>query len=241
MKLGIQESLDLAKDIQKNFKNFQGAEVVICPGFLPLVKIKETLKNSSIKLGAQNIFWDSRGAYTGEVSYEDLEEAGCAYVILGHSERRQYLQENYAMIHKKIKIAIQKSKLAPIVCIGETKEEKKSGKRDFVLSDQLQIALSGLNIAKNQQIIIAYEPLWAIGSGVSIKPENAEYAHKIIYLNIKDMFGFDIAKNNFKIIYGGSVTSQNSKSFLETPGVDGLLIGGASLNADEFYKIAKIA
>ncbi|MDD5294712.1 MAG: triose-phosphate isomerase [Patescibacteria group bacterium] len=168
-----------------------------------------------------------------------LLEAGCQYVIIGHSERRRFLLENYAMIHQKVKEVLNIVGLTPIVCIGEESEERKTDKRDFVLVDQLQQALGGINIMENQQVVVAYEPVWAIGSGLAIEPSEAEYAHKIIGLALNDMFGLGVVNKNFRIVYGGSVTSKNVKSFADLENIDGLLVGGASLDPEEFYKIAK--
>ncbi|MBU4455184.1 triose-phosphate isomerase, partial [Patescibacteria group bacterium] len=193
----------------------------------------------NIRVGAQNVFWEEKGAYTGEISPDLLVEAGCDYVIVGHSERRKYLLENYEMIHQKLKAVLNIDGLTPIVCIGENTDERKTDRRDFVLVDQLHQALGGIDIVGDQQIIIAYEPIWAIGSGIAIEPSEAEYAHKIIKLTLKDIFGLQIASNNFSIIYGGSIDGKNVKSFADIENIDGLLVGGASIDANEFYKVAK--
>jgi triosephosphate isomerase len=143
------------------------------------------------------------------------------------------------MIHQKIKLILDKYQIIPILCIGEDAEERKTDKRDFVLVDQLQQALGGVSIMEGQQIIVAYEPIWAIGSGVAIEPEEAEYAHKIIKLALNDMFGVKLVNQSFRIIYGGSIDSKNVKDFVGLENLDGLLVGGASLEAKEFHKIAK--
>ena len=239
MKLNLAETLMLAKEMNAKFKNFDKGKIVICPSHISLVETKKILKNSSIRLGAQNVFWEERGAYTGEVSPGQLVEAGCEYAVIGHSERRKYMLENYEMIHLKLKAAINQEKLTPIVCIGENSDERKTERRDFVLIDQLHQALGGINILSDQKIIIAYEPIWAIGSGVAIEPGEAEYAHKIIKLTLNDIFGIEKANNNFDIIYGGSINSKNVKGFAKIENIDGLLVGGASLNVGEFYKVAK--
>ena len=183
------------------------------------------------------MFWESKGAYTGEIPPELLVEAGCEYVIIGHSERRKFLMENYEMIHREIKAVLNIDNLVPIVCIGENWDERKTDRRDFVLFDQLQQALSGIDIVGGQKIIIAYEPIWAIGSGTAIEPSEAEYAHKIIRLTLNDMFGMKVVSENFHIIYGGSINSQNVGEFNNLENLDGLLVGGASLDAQEFYKV----
>ncbi len=240
MNKGLKESRELAGTIIQKFKNFNfnGKEVVICPDFVSLTEIKKMLEDSKVGLGAQDAFWEASGSYTGEVSPRVLAEAGCDYVIIGHSERRKYLLENYAMIHQETK-AILDTNITPIVCIGEEAEDRKTDKRDFVLINQLQQALGGVDLVSGQRVIVAYEPVWAIGSGTAIEPEEASYAHKIIKLALNDLFGIQMAENNFHVIYGGSVTSKNIKQFSGLEGVDGLLIGGASLEAGEFYKICE--
>lgn len=238
MKLTLAESLRLVKKVKTKFKKFEDNRVVICPDFISLSGVGDIIKKTKIKLGAQDVFWEERGAYTGEISAQILFEAGCKYVIIGHSERREYLLENYEMIHKKIKAVLGVGGITPIVCIGENTSERKSNKRDFVLVDQINQALSGINITGKQQVIIAYEPIWAIGSGVAIEPSEAEYAHKIIRLALSDMFGAKIVANNFRIIYGGSVNGKNVKGFVNLNDIDGLLVGGASLSENEFFKVA---
>ena len=239
MKLSLAESIELAKQIKIKFKGVTGGVVGVCPNFISLLGVKEALKDSDIKIGAQDVFWEENGAYTGEISPSMLVEAGCDYVIIGHSERRKFLMVNYEMIHREIKAVLNTESLTPIICIGENWDERKTDRRDFVLFDQLQQALSGIDVIGNQQIIIAYEPIWAIGSGTAIEPSEAEYAHKIIRLTLNDMFGMKIVNNNFKIIYGGSVNSKNVKGFSALENIDGMLVGGASLDVEEFYKVAK--
>jgi len=240
MKLTLAESLQLAKQYKEKFKSIKRGEIVICPSFIVLDEICRLLGETNIKVGAQNVFWEESGSYTGEISPSMLIEAGSKYVIIGHSERRKYLLENYQMIHDEAKVVINTEELVPIICIGESWEERKTDRRDFVLVDQLRLALTGVDIAGKQQVIIAYEPIWAIGTGVSIEPEEAEYAHKIIRLALNDIFGMTIVNNNFRIIYGGSISSKNVGSFASLENLDGLLVGGASLDVDEFYKVAKV-
>lgn len=239
MRLGINDTSALAKKIKTKFKSFTGAEIAISPNFVSLLDVGKTLKGSKIKLCAQDVFWEQSGSYTGEISPQMLNEAGCDYVIIGHSERRKFMMENYEMIHKEVKAVLAIEDLTPIVCIGENWDERKTDRRDFVLFDQMQQALSGIDIVGNQEIIIAYEPIWAIGSGTAIEPSEAEYAHKIIRLTLNDMFGMKIVNNNFKIIYGGSVNSKNVKGFVSLENLDGMLVGGASLDVEEFYRVAK--
>jgi len=237
--LNFAETLSLAKEFKKKFAGFNKGEVVACPSVLFLTEAADVLKGSKIKLGAQNVSWESKGAYTGEISAGMLAEVGCRYVILGHSERRKYLFENYEMIHKKIRAVLEVENLTPVICIGENIEDKKSDKRDFILVDQLQQALSGIDVFGEQKIIIAYEPIWAIGTGTAIEPAEAEYAHKIIKLALNDMFSMRVVSKNFSVIYGGSINSKNVESFANLENMDGLLVGGASLKVNEFYKVAK--
>jgi triosephosphate isomerase len=239
MKLGLKESVELAKDLKEKFTEFKQGGVAVCPSTFALTEVKKVLKGSNIKLGAQNVFWEEKGAFTSETPVSALEEMGCQYVILGHSERRQYMHENYEMINRKLKAVLNHSTITPIVCIGENWEERKTDRRDFVLTHQLQHALGGLNLLPDQQVIVAYEPIWAIGSGTAIEPVEAEYAHRVIRLTLKDILGSSVSTDNFKVIYGGSITSKNVKEFANLENIDGLLVGGASLNAAEFYKVAK--
>ena len=238
MKLGLKETLELAKDIKEEFKDFKDGEIAVCPNFISLIEVKKIF-GSLIKLGGQNVFWEGKGAYTGEISPSLLVEAGCEYVIIGHSERRKFLMVNYEMIHRTIKAVLRVDDLTPIVCIGENWDERKTDRRDFVLFDQLQQALSGIDVGIDQKIIVAYEPIWAIGSGTAIEPKEAEYAHKIIRLTLNDMFGMSVVKKNFKIIYGGSINSKNVKDFTGLENLDGLLVGGASLDGEEMHNGAK--
>jgi triosephosphate isomerase (TIM) len=241
MKKGIAESVALAKELAEKFKDFSegGKEIAACPTMVALTETAKILKKSKIKLGAQNVFWEDRGAYTGEISPKMLIEAGCKYVIIGHSERRKYLLENYAMIHQKVREVLNTENLIPVVCIGEENEDRKTDRRDFVLLSQLQQALGGIELSGGQKIIVAYEPVWAIGSGTVIEPSEAKYAHKIIRLALDDMFGMKTIEESFKIIYGGSVTGENVRQFSNLENMDGLLVGGASLDAEEFYKICR--
>ncbi len=230
---------DGAKFLEK-FKDFNNPdkEVAICPNFLALPEIKKILAGSPLKVGAQDVFWESQGSYTGELSPASLSQAGADYVIIGHSERRKYLLENYSMIHQKVRAVLEVPNLTPVVCIGEENEDRKTDRRDFVLLNQLQQSLGGIDIvASGKKIVVAYEPVWAIGSGTVIEPDEVTYAHKIIKLALDDMFGMKTVMDSFKIIYGGSVTSANVSQFSNLENMDGLLVGGASLDHEEFRKI----
>lgn len=239
MKLTLKDTLALAEGYKNKFAGFAKGEIAVCPNFISLDNVARILAGSNVKTGAQNVFWEELDAITGEICPSLVKEAGCSYVIIGHSERRRYLMENYEMINKKLKMILASKGLTPVVCVGENWDERKTDRRDFVLFDQLQQAMSGVEVAVGQRVIVAYEPVWAIGSGTAIEPAEAEYAHKVIKLTLNDMFGEKTVANNFRIIYGGSISGKNVKDFTNLENIDGLLVGGASLDADEFFKVAK--
>ena len=239
MRLDLATTRKLASEMVAKFKDFKGGIVGICPDFISLLEVAKILKGSQLQLGAQDVFWEQIGAYTGEISPKLLAEVGCDYVLIGHSERREFLHENYEMIHKKLEAVLNSTDLIPVVCFGESWDERKTERRSFVLYEQMHTALSGIDLKEEKEIIIAYEPIWAIGSGTAIEPAEAAYAHKIIKMTLNDMFGAKLVDINFKIIYGGSVNSQNAKDFVGLENLDGLLVGGASLKADEFLAVAQ--
>jgi triosephosphate isomerase len=238
MQLTLAQTVDLAKKMKAKFATFKKGQVVVCPNLVSLKDVGSALKGSAVRLGAQNVFWSEKGAYTGEISPSMLKDAGCRYVIVGHSERRQYMKESYEDINKKVKAVLGVDGLAPIVCIGESWEERKTDRRDFILTEQLELALAGVQPMGGQKIVVAYEPIWAIGSGTAIEPSEAEYAHKIIKLTLNQMFGMQVISDHFNVVYGGSISSKNVKNFVNLENIEGLLVGGASLDADEFYKVA---
>jgi len=241
MKKDLNESLVAAEKFALKFQDFHDddKEVVICPNFVSLFEVGKILKNSDLKLGAQDVFWENSGSYTGEISPTTLIQAGASYVIIGHSERRKHLLEDYNMIHQKVKAVLEVEGLIPILCIGEENEDRKSDRRDFILLNQIQQALNGLNIGEYKKIIIAYEPVWAIGSGTVLEADEVLYASKIIRKAIADIFGQKMVEENFRVIYGGSVNSQNVKELSSLENMEGLLVGGASLDAEEFFKICE--
>lgn len=207
-------------------------EVIVCPPFLFLSAFP---KIANVKLGSQNCFWENSGAYTGEISPLQLKNAGCEYVILGHSERRRFLLETDEMINKKTEAALAAG-LKIVLCVGE---EERVGEFDLeaeIVGSQLEAGLRGIPRTKIKDIIIAYEPVWAIGTGVSDTPNQTLQAAIFIRKKIAEMFGRNIGQEQ-KVLYGGSVNSKNAKPFLQEEGLDGVLVGGASLNASEFLKI----
>ncbi|MBI2208760.1 triose-phosphate isomerase [Candidatus Woesearchaeota archaeon] len=219
------------KDFPVSSKN----EIVICPPFASLNEVKKSIKGTKIKLGAQNMHFEEKGAFTGEISAPMLRDAGCEYVILGHSERRAYFDETDGIINKKIKAAL-KNKLKAILCIGETLEQRESNETKAVIKFQLENCLRSINNEEIKNIVIAYEPVWAIGTGKNATPEQAEEVHLFIRGLLKKLYNVDISEN-IRIIYGGSVNEKNAKELLAMKNIDGALVGGASLDPKSFAEI----
>lgn len=236
MKLGIPESKELASAIKKI--NLTKAEVVICPSFVSLTEVAKIVKHTDIALGAQDCFWESQGSFTGEVSATYLKEAGCDFVILGHSERRKYLNETDEMVHRKVGMALSAG-LVPVVCVGETFEQRHDGSKDYTLIQQTTKALEGVQIGPDQRVIIAYEPVWVIGTGQAIEPEEAALSQQVIRQVLFDLFTPSVVKNNFSVIYGGSVDATNTSQLISLEENDGFLVGAASQSTEEFEAIIK--
>ena len=212
-------------------------DVVVCTPAVDFAAVSEVIKGTNIKLGAENMHWKESGAYTGELSAAMLKESGVEYVILGHSERRQYFGETDATVNQRVLAAV-KAGLTPIICVGEKKEEREAGYTNALVTYQTQIALSGLTADEVKHVVIAYEPVWAIGTGKTPTPEDVEEVHAAVRKVLAKKLGKGVA-NKMRILYGGSVKPSNAKEFLSLPDVDGALIGGASLKAQDFLAIAK--
>ncbi len=238
MNLSFEEMIKLSSDFKDSLPDIKDKDVVICPTAVALVSVKNIIKDTGIKLGAQNVFWQDSGAYTGETSPLVLKEIGCRYVIVGHSERREFLQETNLMVNKKINICLDNG-LVPIICIGETKDERHEGATDNVLYHQLKECLNDIHLIEGENIIVAYEPVWAIGSGETVEPEEAERVFELIQQILIDLYPLTIIKNNVRMIYGGSVDSDNVLGFSGLQLLAGFLVGGASLEADKFKAIVK--
>lgn len=236
----INSSVNLINEIKKglNQKNLN-VEVIICPPFTSLETAKVLIKDTPIKLGAQNMYFETSGAFTGEISPLMLKSVGCEYVILGHSERRTIFHESNQLINKKIKAAVANG-LKPIFCIGETLEEREKGETFNVVETQIREGLADLTEQELKNLIIAYEPVWAIGTGRNATPEQAEEVHKFIRELIAQIYSKEFAENLI-IQYGGSVKPENSKDLMSQPDIDGALVGGACLKADSFIKIIESA
>lgn len=224
---------EMAAEIRR--RDLGGLEVAVCPPFVNLIAVGDAVANSAIKLGAQNMSEQPSGAYTGEVSASMLLAVGCDVVILGHSERRQYFQETDASVNAKC-LAAQQAQLQPIVCVGEHLKERQEGREEEVVAAQLQGSLVGLASSGAFAPIVAYEPVWAIGTGHTASPEQAQSMHRFIRERLSEMWGEQNASQT-RILYGGSMKPDNAKELLSQSDIDGGLIGGASLNAASFLGI----
>jgi triosephosphate isomerase len=212
-------------------------EIAICPSFVDLVPLAQELRDSNVKLGAQDVFWEATGAYTGEVCAAMLREVGCTHVIIGHSERRQYFGETDDTVNRKLAAALEAG-LTAIVCIGELLQEREAGLTDEVLRRQAQGAFRKIDNNFSPQITIAYEPVWAIGTGKTATPDIAATAHRIIRAELEQVFGTEIAKQ-IRILYGGSVKPENAEALMSEEEIDGALVGGASLDPKSFAAIVR--
>lgn len=228
------EAIEFIEKLSELVKDTQN-EVIICAPYTDLFYALMQAQGTNIKIGAQNMHFEESGAYTGEVSGEMLKAIGVEYVIIGHSERRQYFSETDETVNKKVKAAF-KNELKPIVCVGETLEQREQGITEDIIKTQTRLALDGLSNIQVKNTIIAYEPIWAIGTGKTATSEDANNSIKVIRKEIEKIYGNDVAKEVI-IQYGGSVKSKNAKELFETSDIDGGLVGGASLDAEEFSKI----
>jgi len=233
----IGESISLVKELKKLIKDFDDREIVVCPPFTSLAAVGAEIKGSNIDLGAQNMHFEKEGAFTGEISSLMLKEIGVEYVILGHSERRHVFGEDDVLINKKIKSALENN-LKPIFCIGEKLEEREENKTEQVVGEQINKGLKAIAKKDMKNSVIAYEPVWAIGTGKNATPEQAEEVHLFIRNLLKSMFDHNVADET-TILYGGSVKPDNIKDLIAQDNIDGVLVGGASLNAKGFAEIVK--
>ena len=233
----MQQAVRTVGELKKEIQNLEEVEVVVFPPFTALSSVKAVIEGSSIALGAQNMHEKEEGAYTGEISSSMLLDIGCEYVILGHSERRQYFGETDNQINKKARAALS-SGLIPILCVGERLKERKDGKAEEIVSVQLRGCLEGIDLQDGEKLVIAYEPVWAIGTGETATPEQAQEMHRFIRITLEELLGKEIA-NSIRIQYGGSAKPDNIKGLMCQPDIDGALVGGASLEASSFARIIK--
>jgi triosephosphate isomerase len=234
-----EEAFQLASELQKRLKDVNGVKVILCPPFTSLSSVRKAIENSLILLGAQNMHWEEKGAYTGEISPHMLLTAGCKHVIIGHSERRSYFSETDEFVNLKVKSAL-KFDLSPIICVGEKLDQREANKTEEVVEIQVKGAFKNLSAQEAEKTIIAYEPVWAIGTGRTATPAQANEVHTFIRELLSSEFGKQCA-DKINILYGGSVKPENSKELLGMPEIDGALVGGASLDAEFFEKIVRNA
>lgn len=233
----LQEARDLATALRKELERQTSPEILVCPPFLAIAAVAEILKGTPVKIGAQDFHWEAKGAFTGELSAAMIKEVGCTHVLIGHSERRHILGETHEMVNKKTKAALAAG-LTPVVCVGELLEERNMGATNEVLDRQVAKGLDGLTGDDLLKIVVAYEPVWAIGTGKTATPRQASEVHQYVRKLISKRAGPAVA-DAVRILYGGSVTADNAKELLAEEGIDGALVGGASLKADNFVKIVR--
>jgi len=233
----VAESIALTNGIKRAVYDIDNVDIVLCPPFTSLSDVKDLILDTNIALGAQNIYWEKEGAFTGEVSAGMLKSAGCSYVIVGHSERRAYFGETNESVNKKVKAALGEG-LIPIMCVGEKLNEKEAGKTFDVISGHVENGLTDISAQDISKVIIAYEPVWAIGTGKNATAEQAEEVHKFIRGLLSKKYGKEISEV-IRIQYGGSVKPANAEELMKEQDIDGALVGGASLKEDSFVDIVK--
>ena len=231
----IREAIEFVTLFKRNTFDVQNVDIVICPTYTALSEVSELLVESGIYSGAQDMFWEEKGAFTGEVSASLIKDAGARYVIIGHSERRQFFHETHETVNKKTKAALGAG-LIPIVCVGESLKEREAGATFRVIEEQLAGAFDKFDAGQMKKIVLAYEPVWAIGTGKTATPEMAADAHRIIRAEVAKLLGAEVAAA-MRILYGGSVKPDNATALMGQEEIDGALVGGASLKPDSFEKI----
>jgi len=231
----IKEAVEMVAELKPLVKDITNREIVVAPVFTALEAVGKAIKGSNIRLSAQDVYWEEKGAFTGEISPAMLVDAGCEYVIIGHSERRQFFGETDDTVNRKIFAAL-KHNLTPIVCIGESLKQREKGQTFTVVEKQLREGLKNVSKEQMVKIVTAYEPIWAIGTGKTATPDQAEEVHIFARKTLSGMFGSDAA-DKVRILYGGSVKPENVSDLMEQLNIDGGLVGGASLKADSFAKL----
>ena len=235
----VRDSLVLVESLKPELTLVNDVEIVVCPVYTALESVGKALEDSNIKLGAQDMYWEDQGAFTGEVSGMMLKDVGCKYAIIGHSERRQYFNETNESVNKKVKAAL-KWEIKPIMCVGETLEQREDGSTFDVIKDHVENGIAGLTEKEMLDVVIAYEPVWAIGTGKNATPQQAQEVHAYIRDLLKKQYGSAVSEEII-IQYGGSVKPENAAELMAQNDIDGALVGGASLKVDLFTKIVKAA
>ncbi|MFQ3661318.1 MAG: triose-phosphate isomerase [Chloroflexaceae bacterium] len=231
----VGEAVDLVKALLGGLQIGKDREVVVCPPFTALYAVRPLLVGTGVALGAQNVYYEREGAYTGEVAPGMLVDVGCSYVIIGHSERRQYFGETDAGVNRKLHAA-RAAGLHPIVCVGESKPQRDAGEAEPIVTGQVRAALEGVSAEQMADVVIAYEPIWAIGTGDTATPADAQAMHLAIRRTLAELYG-DAVAQTVRIQYGGSVKPDNIDDLMAQPDIDGALVGGASLKAESFLRI----
>ena len=231
----LKDGQELAVTLRRDLFKIENVDIVVCPSYVLLGYLADALETSNIALGAQDVYWQDEGAFTGEVSPVMLKDIGAKFVIIGHSERRQFFSETNETVNKKIKASL-KHGLTPIICVGENQQEREANKTFKVIQEHIKGGLQGISAEELLKTVIAYEPVWAIGTGLTATPEQAQEVHKFIRDLLKEIYGEEIARE-IRIQYGGSVKPENITELMNKPDVDGALVGGASLKADSFIQI----
>lgn len=234
----IDQALEYAMAFKDAIKDVNDVDMFICPPFVYLHPLAEAFSNTPVDIGAQNVFWEDEGAFTGEISASMLSSIGAKYVVIGHSERRQYFFETNETVNRRIKVVLKEKGLTPLLCVGEKLEERKEGKTFDIIKTQVREGLVGLTRDDANRLLIAYEPVWAIGTGKTATPEIAQETHKWIREILNDLFG-DGIENNIRILYGGSVNTDNIDVLMAQEDIDGALVGGASLDPRSFERIIR--
>jgi triosephosphate isomerase len=232
----VSEAVSIAKLLKGAVVGVSDIEILICPAFTVLYEVNNEIKGSNINLGAQNLFWEAKGAFTGEISTLMIKDVGCSYVIIGHSERRQYFGETDETINKKTKAALA-ANLTPIVCVGETLKERENNVTFSVIEKQMRNGLADLTLQQASLAVIAYEPVWAIGTGKTASPDQAQEVHSFVRKIYAQMYKGSAEK--VRILYGGSVNPGNVSDLMKKSDIDGCLVGGASLEVESFTKLVK--
>ena len=233
----ISEAVALTTALKDLVADWTGVEIIVAPTFTALNAVSKAIKDTNILLAAQDVYWEESGAFTGEVSAPMLKDVGCDYVIIGHSERRQYFGETNESVNQKVK-AVLSQDLKPIICVGEQLEDREAGRTEEIVNDHVTGGIAGLSTTQLLSSVIAYEPVWAIGTGKTATPAQAQEVHGYIRKLLKDAYSDEIA-SQIRIQYGGSVKPENAAELMAQPDVDGALVGGASLQAESFAQIVK--
>ena len=237
MNLTVEESVKLVSGLKEEVSDVKDREILVCPSFTSLFSVNEIVSGSNIMLGSQNVCYEDKGAFTGEISASMLKEVGCSYAIVGHSERRHVFNEDSDMVNLRLKNGL-KNGLKVILCVGETLDEREANETNDIIVEQIQVGLKDVSAEDMINVVIAYEPVWAIGTGKTASKEQAQEVHAMIRELLKDIFNENISSST-RILYGGSVKPDNVSELMSQEDIDGALVGGAALKVEDFSQIVK--